>query len=55
MRAYFQELETMEERIEAVITGIPGYVSDIRTSYESYLPWFEQPSVLCISFEELVN
>lgn len=55
MREYFYAQNTMEERITAVICGVPGYTNDIRTSYGSYLAWFDQPQVMCISFEELVN
>lgn len=58
MHAYYtQVLQSMEERINAQIQGveIPGYeLSDIRTKYEAYLGWLEQPEVLCLRFEDLI-
>lgn len=54
---YTQVLQSMEQRINAQIEGveIPGYeLSDIRTKYEAYLGWLEQPAVLCLRFEDLI-
>lgn len=56
-RYYTKVLQSMEERINAQILGveIPGYeLSDIRTKYEAYLGWLEQPAVLCLRFEDLI-
>ena len=55
MREYYFSLPSMEERITATIKGVPGLIQNIRASYESYLAWFDQPDVLTISFEDLVN
>ena len=55
MREYYFSLSSMEERITATIKGVPGLIQNIRTSYESYLAWFEQPDVFTVSFEDLVN
>ncbi len=54
---YTHVLQSMEERINAQIQGveISGYeLSDIRTKYEAYLGWLEQPEVLCLRFEDLI-
>ena len=55
MREYYLSLSSMEERVTATIKGVPGLIQNIRASYESYLAWFDQPDVLTISFEDLVN
>ncbi len=59
MHEYFSKrLKTDEERINVVIQGKqdePGLeYSDIRTRYENYLGWLEQPAVLCLRFEDLI-
>jgi sulfotransferase 6B1 len=56
-RYYTETLHTMEERIQAAIQGVdePGSeLSPIRTKYEGYLGWLEQPEVLCLRFEDLI-
>jgi hypothetical protein len=56
-RYYTETLQTMEERIQAAIRGVdePGSeLSPIRTKYEGYLGWLEQPEVLCLRFEDLI-
>ena len=55
MRRYYAELPDMETRIERTIRGVPGMVQDIRSSYESYLAWLDQPRTLTVSFEDLVR
>jgi hypothetical protein len=55
MRDYYFSLSSMEARITSTITGVPGLIQNIRASYDSYLAWFDQPDVLTISFEDLVN
>lgn len=59
MHEYFtKRLKTDEERINVVIQGKqdePGLeYSDIRTRYEKYIGWLEQPPVLCLCFEDLI-
>ena len=55
MREYYQDLPGMEERIEATIRGVPGLVQNIRASYESYLAWLDQPGVLAVAYEDLME
>lgn len=54
---YTQELNSVEERINAQILGVdkPGYeLSPIRKKYDAYLGWLEEPEVFCIRFEDLI-
>ncbi len=56
-RYYTQELHSMEERIAAAIRGVeePGAeLSPVRAKYEAYLGWLDEPSVLCLRFEDLI-
>ena len=55
---YTQVLNSVEERINAQIMGVvePGFeLSPIRKKYDEYLCWLEQPQVLSIRFEDLIN
>jgi hypothetical protein len=58
MRRYYTEkLDSMEQRINAAITGVdePGSeLTDIRRRYASYLGWLERPGVLSLRFEDLI-
>ncbi len=57
-RYYTEALSSMEERINAAIRGVtePGSeLSGIADKYQSYLDWLDQPRVLCLSFEELLQ
>ena len=59
MHEYFSKhLKTDEERINVVIQGKQDEpsleYSDISTRYENYLGWLDQPSVLCLRFEDLI-
>ena len=55
---YFnQSLDSDEERINAIIQGIPEPgidYSSIRTRYDHYTDWLTQPEVLCLRFEDLI-
>jgi len=54
---YTQKLTTMEERINAAITGldIDGLkMRSISGRYEAYLGWMDRPEVLCLRFEDLI-
>jgi hypothetical protein len=56
-RYYTQVLASMEQRIDAAITGVdePGSeLTDIRRRYEGYLGWLVQPAVLSLRFEDLI-
>ena len=58
MHQYYNEtLHTMEARIQAAIQGVeePGAeLSPIRSKYENYLGWLDQPQVLSLRFEDLI-
>ena len=57
MRPYYQSLSTMEKRIESTIAGVQSKdvsYPDIRTDYERYLPWLEQPEVFSVRFEDII-
>ena len=54
---YTEELHTMEERINAAISGVeaPGSeLTPIRARYDGYLDWLKQPEVLSMRFEKLI-
>jgi sulfotransferase 6B1 len=56
-RYYTETLQTMEERLNAAIQGVdePGSeLSPIRSKYDGYLGWLDQPEVLCLRFEDLI-
>lgn len=58
MRAYYQTLTDFDERLKVAIRGIDReglFMVDVRKRYEGVFQWLEQPSVLCIRFEDLVN
>lgn len=55
---YTQTLTTMDDRIRAAIEGVdvPGsQLSPVRVKYEGYMGWLEQPAVLCLRFEDLIQ
>jgi len=54
---YTEQLQTMEERINAAIRGVeePGSkLTSIQAKYENYLCWLEEPNVLSMRFEDLI-
>jgi hypothetical protein len=54
---YTEELDTMEQRINAAIRGVnEGDVQmrGVRTRYEAYQGWLEHSDVLCLRFEDLI-
>jgi hypothetical protein len=56
-RYYTEKLNTMEERINAAITGVeePGFeLGSVSQRYNSYWGWLDEPSVLCLKFEDLI-
>ncbi len=56
-RYFNQRLTSDEERINAVIQGIPEPeidYSSIQARYDNYTGWLEQPEVLCLRFEDLI-
>lgn len=58
MHEYYQTLSDFDERLKVAITGINRdglYMVSVKQRYEGVFQWLEQPSVLCIRFEELIN
>ncbi len=58
MHEYYQTLSDFDERLKVAITGIDRdglYMVSVKQRYEGVFQWLEQPSVLCIRFEELIN
>ncbi len=58
MHEYYQNLSDFDERLKVAITGIDQdglYMVSVKQRYEGVFQWLEQPSVLCIRFEELIN
>ena len=56
-RYYNDTLKSMEERLNAAIEGVeePGsQLSPVRTKYDGYIGWLDQPVVLCLRFEDLI-
>jgi len=54
---YNQEFGSVEERINAEITGIDdpeNRYSGVRKRFEKYIGWLDQPSVLSLRFEEII-
>jgi hypothetical protein len=55
---YSQELLTFDERLQTSIRGLPaGPVPfpDIADRFLPYLGWLQQPEMLCLQYEKLVN
>ncbi len=58
MHAYYQSLPDFGARLKAAITGVKqdrAYMVSVRQRYEGVLQWLEQPHVLCVRFEDLIN
>jgi len=58
MHDYYQNLADFDERLKVAITGIDRdglFMVDVRRRYQGVFEWLEQPQVLCIRFEELLN
>ena len=56
-RYYNQELDSVEARIQAEITGIDetdNPYSGVRKRFEKYIGWLDQPGVLSLRFEEII-
>jgi sulfotransferase 6B1 len=58
MHHYYTEvLKTMEERIDAAISGVEDKdspLSSIALKYSRYMEWLHQPTVLSLRFEDLI-
>jgi hypothetical protein len=58
MHDYYKSLPDFGARLKAAITGIDRdglYMVSVKQRYESVFQWLEQPGVLCIRFEDLVD
>lgn len=56
-RYYTEELDSMEERINAAIAGVTeegSELSSVKDRYAGYSGWFAVPDVLCLRFEDLI-
>jgi len=53
---YFEELQDFNERLKTSILGRPDWnqpFPDIRTRFDPYLGWMENPEILVLRFEDL--
>jgi hypothetical protein len=58
MHAFYKSLPDFGERLKVAITGIDRdglKMVSVKQRYEGVLQWLEQPGVMCISFENLIN
>lgn len=56
-RYYTEVLDTMEQRIDAAISGVNEgdvQLSGVKARYEAYQDWLEHPDVLSLRFEDLI-
>ena len=58
MHDFYKSLPDFGERLKVAITGIDRdglKMVSVRQRYEGVFEWLEQPQVMCIRFEDLVN
>ena len=58
MHDFYKSLPDVGERLKVAITGIDRdglYMVSVRQRYASVFEWLEQPHVMCIRFEDLIN
>lgn len=58
MHVYYQSLPDFSARLKAAITGVNlegTHMVSVRERYAGVFNWLEQPSVMCIRFEDLIN
>jgi len=58
MHAFYKSLPDFGERLKVAITGIDRdglKMVSVKQRYESVFEWLEQPQVMCIRFEDLIN
>ena len=58
MHAYYKSLPGIGERLKVAISGIDRngmYMVNVRQRYEAVFKWREQPGVMCIRFEDLID
>lgn len=58
MHAFYKSLPDFGERLKVAITGIDRdrlKMVSVKQRYEGVFQWLEQPNVMCIRFEDLIN
>ncbi len=58
MHAYYQSLPDVGARLKAAITGVNiegTHMVSVRERYAGVFHWLEQPSVMCVRFEDLID
>ena len=58
MHDYYQSLPDFDARLKVAITGIDQdglKMVSVRQRYEGVFEWLDQPQVMCIRFEDLIN
>ena len=58
MHQFYKSLPDFGERLKVAITGINRdglYMVSVKQRYASVFEWLEQPHVMCIRFEDLIN
>ena len=58
MHNYYNSLPDINARLKVAITGIEHdslHLVSVKQRYEGVFQWLEQPKVLCIRFEDLIN
>lgn len=58
MHEYYASLSDFNARLKVAITGIDQdglYMVSVRQRYEGVFQWLEQPQVMCLRFEDLIN
>jgi hypothetical protein len=58
MHEYYKSLPDFGERLSVAIAGLDQdglYMVNVRQRYASVFEWLEQPNVMCLRFEDLIN
>jgi hypothetical protein len=58
MHDYYSSLPDFDARLKVAITGIDQdgmYMVSVKNRYKGVFDWLEQPQVLCLRFEDLIN
>jgi hypothetical protein len=58
MHQFYKSLPDFEERLKVAITGIDHdglYMVSVKQRYAAVFEWLEQPHVMCVRFEDLIN
>jgi len=58
MHEYYKSLPDFGERLKIAITGIDRaglYMVSVKQRYEGVFQWLEQPNMMCLRFEDLIN